>query len=100
MSYGNVIKSSVWHTLIFLSHPDEIANFDFSHYAVALQRFRRKEHILTQCFLHLSKIYIYIYIRGGGGGSVLMKQAFINKDMHGWFTVRLPRVMAFMCNII
>ena len=29
MSYANVIMSSGWDTLPFLSHPDEIANFDF-----------------------------------------------------------------------
>ena len=40
MSYDNVIMSSGWHRLPFLSHPDEIANFDFPHHAVALQRFR------------------------------------------------------------
>ena len=40
MSYGNVIMSSGWHTLPFVSHPDEIANFDFPQHAVALQRFR------------------------------------------------------------
>ena len=39
MSYDNVIMSPGWHTLPFLSHPDEIANFDFSQHAVALQRF-------------------------------------------------------------
>ena len=39
MSYGNVIMSSGWDTLPFLSHPDEIANFDFPQHAVALQRF-------------------------------------------------------------
>ena len=31
--------SSGWHTLPFLSHPDEIANFEFSQHAVALQHF-------------------------------------------------------------
>ena len=40
MSYGNAIMSSGWDTLLFLSHPDEIANFDFPQHAVALQRFR------------------------------------------------------------
>ena len=40
MSYDNVIMSSGWHTLQLLSHPDEIANFDFPQHAVALQRFR------------------------------------------------------------
>ena len=40
MSYGNVNMSSGWDTLPFLSHPDEIANFDFPQHAVALQRFR------------------------------------------------------------
>ena len=40
MSYDNVIMSSGWHTLPLLSHPDEIANFDFPQHAVALQRFR------------------------------------------------------------
>ena len=39
MSYDNVIMSSGWHRLPFLSHPDEIANFEFPHHAVALQRF-------------------------------------------------------------
>ena len=29
MSNDNVIMSSRWHTLPFLSHPDVIANFDF-----------------------------------------------------------------------
>ena len=43
MSYGNVIMSSGWDTLPLLSHPDEIANFDFPHHAVALQRFRRNQ---------------------------------------------------------
>ena len=37
MSYGNIIMSSEWDILPFLSYPDEIANFDFSHYVVALQ---------------------------------------------------------------
>ena len=40
MSYDNVIMPSGWHTLPFLSHPDEIANFGFPQHAVALQRFR------------------------------------------------------------
>ena len=40
MSYGNVVMSSGLDTLPFLSHPDEIANFDFPQHAVALQRFR------------------------------------------------------------
>ena len=40
MSYGNVIMSSGWDTLPFLSHPNEIANFDFPQHAVALQRIR------------------------------------------------------------
>ena len=40
MSYDNVIMSSGWHRLPFVSHPDEIVNFDFPHHAVALQRFR------------------------------------------------------------
>ena len=35
MSYDNVIMSSGWHTLPFLSHPDEITIFDFPHFAVA-----------------------------------------------------------------
>ena len=40
MSYKNVIMSSGRRTLPFLSHPDKIANFDFSQRAVVLQRFR------------------------------------------------------------
>ena len=46
MSYGSVIMSSGWDTLPVLSHPDEIANFDFPHHAVALQRFRSKNMML------------------------------------------------------
>ena len=38
VSYGNIIMSPRWQTLP-LSHPDEIANFDFSH-VVALRGFR------------------------------------------------------------
>ena len=41
MSNGTVIMSSGWDTLPFLSHSDEIANFDFPQHAMALQRFRR-----------------------------------------------------------
>ena len=40
ISYDNVIMSSGWHAFPFLSHPDEIANFDFPQHAVAFQRFR------------------------------------------------------------
>ena len=36
MCHNNVIMSSGWHTLPFLSHPDEITNFDFPQHAVAL----------------------------------------------------------------
>ena len=43
MSYDNVIMSSGWHRLPFVSHPDEIVNFDFPHHAVVLQRFRKYE---------------------------------------------------------
>ena len=54
MSYDNVIMSSGWHALPFLSHPDEKANFDFPQHAVALQRFRssqplRKSHKIYAC---------------------------------------------------
>ena len=53
MSYGNVIMSSGWDALPFLSHPDEIANFDFPQHAVALQRFRKWAsnvlRVLGQC---------------------------------------------------
>ena len=37
MSYCISVMSSGWHTLPLLSHADEIANFDFSQHAVALQ---------------------------------------------------------------
>ena len=40
MGYDNVIMPSGLHMLPFLSHPDEIANFDFSQHAVSLRRFR------------------------------------------------------------
>ena len=49
MSYGNVIMSSGWDTLPFLSHPDEIANFDFPQHAVALQRFRTYQTASRTC---------------------------------------------------
>ena len=53
MNYGNVIMSPGWHTLPFLSHPDEIANFDFSQHTVALQRFRRGEMVVvTPCWVN------------------------------------------------
>ena len=45
MSYDNAIMSSGRHTLPFLSHPDEIANFNFPHHAVARQLFRSDEHV-------------------------------------------------------
>ena len=44
MSYNNVIMSPGWHRHPFSSHPDEIANFDFPHHAVALQRFRSPDN--------------------------------------------------------
>ena len=51
MIYGNVIMSSGWDTLTFLSHLDEIANFDFPQHAVALQRLRIHEHSLLNAIL-------------------------------------------------
>ena len=41
ISYDNVIMASGRHTLPFLNHPDEKANFDFPHHVVALQRFNK-----------------------------------------------------------
>ena len=52
MSYGNVIMSSGWDTPPFLSHPDEIANFDFPQHAVALQRFRILQIFIAFCALY------------------------------------------------
>ena len=49
MSYDNVIMSAGWHTLPFLSHPDEIANFDFPHHAVALHRLRNGRGWAHRC---------------------------------------------------
>ena len=77
MSYGNVIMSSGWDMLLFLSHPDEIANYDFPQHAVALQRFRtssaqwqwgtnNQAAILEKVFLNafsLKKIPIRISIK-------------------------------------
>ena len=67
MSYGNVIMSSGWDTLPFLSHPDEIANFDFPQHAVALQRFRKYAlfhgnskpwvHLLSYCIVCMSSVF-------------------------------------------
>ena len=48
MSYGIVIMSSGSDTLPFLSHPDEIAIFDFPQHAVALQRFCASSPRLTK----------------------------------------------------
>ena len=56
MSYGNVIMSSGWDTLPFLSHPDEIANFDFPQHAVALQRFRKKHLIWVEIDDYFSRV--------------------------------------------
>ena len=60
MSYDTVIMSSGWHTLPFLSHPDEIAIFDFPQHAVALQRFRTlgvamkaAKHLVTSIIWHV-----------------------------------------------
>ena len=50
MSYGNVIMSSGWDALPFLSRPDEIANFEFSQHTVALQYFRKVKGPVTQRF--------------------------------------------------
>ena len=49
MSYDNAVMSSGWHRLPFVSHPDEIANFDFPHHAVALQRFRNFHWLASDC---------------------------------------------------
>ena len=40
ISSGWYTIPSGWDTLPFLSHPDEIENFDFPQHAVVLQRFR------------------------------------------------------------
>ena len=60
MSYDTVIMSSGWHTLPFLSHPGEIAIFDFPQHAVALQRFRTlgvamkaAKHLVTSIIWHV-----------------------------------------------
>ena len=63
MSYGNAIMSSGWDMLPFLSHPDEIANFDFPHHAVALQRFRNIQ--ISKIFIidiHTFEMYRYMKI--------------------------------------
>ena len=75
MSYDNVIMSSGWHTLQLLSHPDEIANFDFPQHAVALQRFRtlwprftcayctaHSAVSFTTCMLH-TRCFRHMYVR-------------------------------------
>ena len=65
MSYDNVIMSSGWHRLPFLSHPDEIANFDFPHHAVALQRFRTCQHVPKQSYVVWVEIpSLYEYMDG------------------------------------
>ena len=54
MSYGNVIMLSGWHTFPFLSHPGEIANFDFPQHAVALQRFRTDRPLPTRFLVKIA----------------------------------------------
>ena len=61
MSYGNVIMSSGSDTLPFLSHPDEIANFDFPQHAVALQRFRII-WLLLFTFYTYNSIFLHRYL--------------------------------------
>ena len=58
MSNGNVVMSSGWDTLPFLSHQDEIANFDFPQHAVALQRFR----IIRPVRIGLTSLYDVAYV--------------------------------------
>ena len=58
MSYGSVIMSSGWDTLRILTHQDEIANFDFPHHAVAVQRFRT-DQLDTLWHIALEDMYTY-----------------------------------------
>ena len=55
MSYKNVIMSSRWDTLPFLSHPDEIANLEFSQHTVALQPFRTAPFLVNRAFKRWSR---------------------------------------------
>ena len=65
MIYGNVIMSPGWDTLSFLSHPDEIADFDFPQHTVALQRFRSirpEEDTRNRAHKLPDILYIRLYI--------------------------------------
>ena len=63
MSYFNVIMSSGWDTLPFVSHPDEIANFDFPQHAVALQRFRSLATVLSHYGNQCTGKVVFLYRR-------------------------------------
>ena len=90
MSYGNVIMSSGWHTLPFLSHPDEIANFDFPQHAVALQRFRSTDIRSSCCsFLATQTMARYVlkwrirYDKKHGIKSILFATKFTDDSGNG-----------------
>ena len=78
MSYDNVIMSSGWHRLPFVSHPDETVNFDFPHHAVALQRFRRIGMWIHQCsfvfVLTIDAMHLFILTR------ILLQMASSEED--------------------
>ena len=104
--------SSGWHRLPFLSHPDEIINFDFPHHAVALQRFRSNVppmiswsqiccNIVTFCMAAI--LVKYCYTAGGGllyFMSVRAAHRYGEKVFVKWDYLKLRvRCLLHMCNI-
>ena len=77
MSYDNAVMSSGWHRLPFVSHPDEIANFDFPHHAVALQRFRTLRSLVGICRMGIKKLTMW-YAEMLNKLTPIYKLAFMN----------------------
>ena len=79
LSYG-------WDTLNLLSQPDEIANFDFSQHAVALQRFRtstpnkaidgrrRNSYISGSWWRHKMKTFFALQHKGQWRGALIFSE--------------------------
>ena len=59
MSYGNIIMSSGWYMLPFLSHLDELENFNLSQHAVALQPFHTYYPYIFSQYFDSTSLYGY-----------------------------------------
>ena len=93
MSYNYVIMSSGWDTLPFLSHPDEIANFDFPQHAVALHRFRNFKDDMCVGFMYgefLLLVVVFIQVRVSFGGEIF-------QGIRVTFPTTLKQVITLKC---